>query len=281
MAAAGARPRSRGLRPPRLGDAFVWLALVLGAVIVFFPVYWIFAGAVDPHASIDELWPRTFQLDSFTDTWRSQPFGRWFFNSTLIAVIAVFITVSINLLAGYTFAKYRFPGRTVIFFAILITLMVPIQVILVPEFLLVTRLHLLGSIWSVILPRVAEPFGIFMARQFFLTIPDEILEAARIDGAGDISIFLRVVLPLSGPVTAVLTIFTFMYRWNDFSWPLVVLQNVDSFTVTLGLNSMNGVYHVSETSIMAMSLVSILPMMLVFIIFQRYFVAGIATTGTK
>jgi alpha-1,4-digalacturonate transport system permease protein len=111
----------------------------------------------------------------------------------------------------------------VIFFAILITLMVPIQVILVPEFLLVTRLHLLGSIWSVILLRVAEPFGIFMARQFFLTIPDEILEAARIDGAGDISIFLRVVLPLSGPVIAVLTIFTFMYRWNDFSWPLVVL----------------------------------------------------------
>ncbi len=278
---AVARTRSRGLRPPRFGAAFVWLALVLGALVVIFPVYWIFASAVDPHASINELWPRTWQFNSFTDTWRSQPFGRWFLNSTVIAVIAVAITVSINLLAGYTFAKYRFPGRTVIFFAILITLMVPIQVILVPEFLLVAKLHLLGSIWSVILPRVAEPFGIFMARQFFLTIPDEILEAARIDGAGDISVFLRVVLPLSGPVVAVLTIFTFMYRWNDFSWPLVVLQSIDSFTVTLGLNSMNGVYHVSETSIMAMSLVSILPMMLVFIIFQRYFVAGIATTGTK
>lgn len=281
MALVRVRMHSRGLRPPRLGDSLVWLVLVAGAAVVIFPVYWIFASAVDPHVSINELWPRTWQFSSFTDTWRSQPVGRWFLNSTLIAVVAVAITVSINLLAGYTFAKYRFPGRTVIFFAILITLMVPIQVILVPEFLLVVRMHLLGSIWSVILPRVAEPFGIFMARQFFLSMPDEILEAARIDGASDLAVFVRVALPLSGPLIAVLTIFTFMYRWNDFSWPLVVLQDVNTFTVTLGLNSMNGVYHVPETSIMAMSLVSILPMMLVFIVFQRYFVAGIATTGTR
>jgi multiple sugar transport system permease protein/alpha-1,4-digalacturonate transport system permease protein len=281
MAVIRTHARNRGLRPPRLGDGLIWLVLVMGAALVIFPVYWLFASAVDPHVSINELWPRTWHFNSFSDAWASQPFGRWFFNSTLIAVVSVAITVSINLLAGYTFAKYRFPGRTVIFFAILITLMVPIQVILVPEFLLVVRMHLLGSIWSVILPRVAEPFGIFMARQFFLSIPDEILEAARIDGAGDLAVFLRVVLPLSGPVIAVLTIFTFMYRWNDFSWPLVVLQDINSFTVTLGLNSMNGVYHVPETSIMAMSLVSILPMMIVFIIFQRYFVAGIATTGTR
>jgi multiple sugar transport system permease protein/alpha-1,4-digalacturonate transport system permease protein len=257
------------------------VALVAGAFVVFFPVYWILATAVDPHASIDELWPRTWHPEIFSDTWRSQPFGQWFFNSTAISVVAVVITVTINLGAGYTFAKYRFRGRTVLFFAILITLMVPIQVILVPEFLLVTRLHLLGSIWSVILPRAAEPFGIFMARQFFLAIPDELLEAARIDGAGDMIIFLRIVLPLSGPLVAVLTIFTFMYRWNDFSWPLVVLQGVNNFTVTLGLNSMQGVYHISESAIMAMSLVSILPMMAVFVLFQRYFVAGIATTGVK
>lgn len=250
-------------------------------MVIVFPVYWIFVTAVDPHASINELWPKSWHMDSFTSTWRSQPFGRWYMNSILIAVTATVLTVSINLLAGYTFAKYRFPGRTILFFAILITLMVPIQVILVPEFLVVTKLHLVGSMWAVILPRLAEPFGIFMARQFFLSIPDELLEAARIDGAGDLTVFLRVVLPLAGPLVAVLSIFTFMYRWNDFSWPLVVLQGVDNFTVTLGLNSMNGVYHISESSIMAMSLVSILPMMIVFVIFQRYFVAGIATTGVK
>jgi alpha-1,4-digalacturonate transport system permease protein len=265
----------------RIGLSKTFVALVVGAAIVFFPVYWIFTTAVDPHASIDELWPRTWDFRAFTDTWRAQPFGRWFLNSTLIAVVAVLLTVTINLLAGYTFAKYRFRGRTVLFFAIIVTLIVPIQVIIVPEFLLVSNLGLLGTIWSVVLPRAAEPFGIFMARQFFLTIPDELIEAARIDGAGDLTIFVRVVLPLARPLIAVLTIFTFMYRWNDFAWPLVVLQGVNSYTVTLGLNSMNGLYQVSESGIMAMSLVSTLPIMLIFVIFQRYFVAGIATTGVK
>ena len=265
----------------RHGAPVVFVAVLLGALVVIFPVYWILATAIDPRASIDELVPPTWNFSSFTDTWSAFPFGQWFLNSWTIAIVAVVLTVSINLLAGYTFAKFRFPGRTVLFFAILATLMVPIQVIIVPEFLLVSRLGLLGSIWSVVLPRAAEPFGIFMARQFFLSIPDELIEAARIDGAGDFSIFLRIVLPLARPLIAVLTIFTFMYRWNDFSWPLVVLQRVETFTVTLGLNSMHGNYKVSESGIMAMSLISILPMLLVFVLFQRYFVAGIATTGAK
>src|SRR5579859_8283258 len=267
------RPTLARLRP---GDAAIWVALMMGAAAMLFPIYWVFANAVDPRASIDELWPRRWDLSGFTGAWQTQPLGQWLLNSAVISVIAVLLTVSINLLAGYTFAKYRFRGRTVLFFAILITLMVPIQVVLVPEFLLVVNLHLLGSVWSVILPRAAEPFGIFMARQFFLSSPDEVIEAARVDGAGDFRIFLYVVLPLARPLIAVLTIFTFMYRWNDFSWPLVVLQNVNSFTVTLGLNSMYGVLHVPETQVMAMSLVSIVPMMIVFILFQRYFVAGIA-----
>ena len=255
--------------------------VLLGALVILFPVYWIFATSIDPHASIDELIPSKWDFSSFTDTWSSFPFAQWFLNSWIIAIVAVVITVSINLLAGYTFAKYRFPGRTILFFAILVTLMVPIQVIIVPEFLLVSNLGLLGTIWAVVLPRAAEPFGIFMARQFFLSIPDELIEAARIDGAGDFLIFVRIVLPLARPLIAVLTIFTFMYRWNDFSWPLVVLQRVENFTVTLGLSSMHGNYKVSESGIMAMSLISILPMLLVFILFQRYFVAGIATTGVK
>jgi multiple sugar transport system permease protein/alpha-1,4-digalacturonate transport system permease protein len=263
------------------GSGLIFVALSIGALIAIFPVYWILATAIDPHASINELVPPVWDFSSFTDTWSQFPFAQWFANSWLIAGVAVLLTVSINLLAGYTFAKYSFPGRTVIFFAILVTLMVPIQVIIVPEFLLVSKLGLLGSIWSVVLPRAAEPFGIFMARQFFLSIPDELIEAARIDGAGDFSIFVRIVLPLARPLIAVLAIFTFMYRWNDFSWPLVVLQRVEDFTVTLGLSSMHGNYKVSESGIMAMSLISILPMLLVFVLFQRYFVAGIATTGVK
>lgn len=262
-------------------DAVIWVLLVVAALLTVFPIYWVLANAVDPRASIDELWPRRWDLSGFTGAWQTQPLGQWLENSAVIAVVAVVLTVSINLLAGYTFAKYRFPGRTVLFFAILVTLMVPIQVILVPEFLLVAHLHLLGTIWSVVLPRAAEPFGIFMARQYFLSIPDEVIDAARVDGAGDLRIFVQIVLPLAKPLIAVLTIFTFMYRWNDFSWPLIVLQGIESFTLPVGLNSINGVLNVPETQVMAISLISILPMMLVFIVFQRYFVAGIATTGVK
>src|SRR5262249_33245572 len=140
----------------------------------------------------------------------------------------------------YTFAKFRFPGRNLLFFAILGALMIPIQVILVPEFLITAWLGLLNTPWGVILPRAAEAFGIFMVRQFMVSIPDELLEAARLDGAGEFRILLPIVLPLSKPVIAVLIIFTFMWRWNDFAWPLVVLTEQPRYTLPLGLNLLRG-----------------------------------------
>lgn len=145
------------------------------------------------------------------------PTLQWLGNTATIAVIAVVITVIINLACGYAFAKFRFPGRDILFFLILSALMIPIQVILVPEFIVVSWLGLLNSDWGVILPRCAEAFGIFMSRQFMLSLPDELIEAARLDGAGEFQIFARVVLPLCRPL---LVVFTFMWRWNDFSWPL-------------------------------------------------------------
>ena len=202
-------------------------------------------------------------------------------NSFAIVVIAVVITVFINLLAGYTFAKYEFWGRNVLFLLLISTLMIPIQVIMVPEFLIVSRLGWVDTYWGVVIPRAAEAFGLFMVRQFMVSIPDELLEAARLDGAGEFKIFWKVVLPLSWPVIAVLTIFTFMWRWNDFAWPLVVLQDRASYTVPLGLNLMKGQFFTDWTGIMSMSLLSIVPMLIVFIFFQRYFIQGIASTGMK
>ena len=206
---------------------------------------------------------------------------QWFTNSLVIAVVGVAITVFVNLLAGYTFAKFRFPGRNVLFFAILGTLMIPIQVILVPEFLITASLGLLNSNWGVILPRAAEAFGIFMVRQFMVSIPDELLEAARLDGAGEFSIFLRVVLPLSRPVIAVLVIFTFMWRWNDFAWPLVVLTEQANYTLPLGLNLLRGEGNPEWGQVMALALVALGPMVAVFLLFQRYLIQGIASTGLK
>lgn len=272
----------RGLRGT---NVLIWVLLVAGACVMIFPLYWMFATAIRPREELFSgefrLFPSELVWSNFSEAWGKLPFALFYLNSILIAVIAVVTTVFINLLAGYTFAKYDFPGRNVLFLLLISTLMIPIQVIMVPEFLIVSALGWVNTYAGVIAPRAAEAFGIFMVRQFMVSIPDELIEAARLDGAGEFKIFWRVVLPLSWPVVAVLTIFTFMWRWNDFAWPLVVLQDQAAYTVPLGLNLMKGQFFTDWTGIMSMSLVSILPMLLVFIFFQRYFIQGIASTGIK
>ena len=266
-------------------NLLVWLIVVVGALIVAFPLYWMFATAVRPKKEIFsgglDLVPSTFVWSNFSDAWNKLPWDQFYINSIAIAAIAVPVTVFINLLAGYTFAKYKFPGRDILFLLMISTLMIPIQVIMVPEFLIVAKLGWVNTWWGVLVPRAAEAFGLFMVRQFMVSIPDELIEAARLDGAGEFAIFRKVVLPLSWPVIAVLSIFTFMWRWNDFAWPLVVLQEQSAYTVPLGLNLMKGQYFTDWTGLMSMSLLSIIPMMLVFIFFQRYFIQGIASTGLK
>ncbi len=268
-----------------LSSPAVWLALAVGAALMVFPIYWMFVTAVRPRAEVFNALPALFPAQpswgNFSTIFRRFPLLNWLTNSLVIAVGGVVITVLVNLLCGYTFAKFRFPGRQVLFFAILGSLMVPIQVILVPEFLITSWLGLLNTPWGVILPRAAEAFGIFMVRQFMVSIPDELLEAARLDGAGEFRIFWRVVLPLSRPVIAVLIIFTFMWRWNDFAWPLVVLTSQDNFTLPLGLNLLRSEVNPEWGQVMAMALISLAPMLLIFLVFQRQLVQGIASTGLK
>lgn len=269
----------------RLGTMLIWLALALGAVVMIFPLYWMFATAVRPRSEVFEpvvsLVPQVLTWQNFTTIWSRYPIMSWVLNSTFIAVVAVVLTVSANLLCGYVFAKFRFWGRDVLFFAILGALMIPIQVILVPEFLVVSWMGLLNSPWGVILPRAAEAFGVFMVRQFMVSIPDDLIEAARLDGASEFRIFRRIVLPLSKPIIAVLVIFTFMWRWNDFAWPLVVLTDQTMFTLPLGLNLVRGEANPDWGGVMALALLALLPMLLIFLIFQRYLVQGIASTGLK
>jgi alpha-1,4-digalacturonate transport system permease protein len=271
-----------GFKP---GTAVIWVLLVAGALVMLFPIYWMFATAIRQADQLFtgefDLIPNKFVWSNFATSWEKLPFGLYYVNSIAIALIAVAVTVFINLLAGYTFAKYRFWGRNVLFFMLLATLMIPIQVIMVPEFFVVAKLGWVNTWWGVLVPRAAEAFGIFMVRQFMVSIPDELIEAARLDGAGEFEIFRKIILPNSWPVIAVLTIFTFMWRWNDFSWPLIVLQDPNSYTVPLGLNMMKGLYFTDWTGLMSMALVSILPMLLIFVFFQRYFVQGIAGSGMK
>ena len=280
MSAGPALPGHR-----RGGMGAVWLMLAAGAVVMAFPIYWMLATAVRPRSEVFEpavrLIPGTLTAENFVAVWARYPIMTWVLNSTLIAVVAVVLTVSANLLCGYVFAKFRFPGRDALFFAILGALMIPIQVILVPEFLVVSWLGLLNSPWGVILPRAAEAFGVFMVRQFMVSIPDDLIEAARLDGASEMRIFLRIVLPLSKPIIAVLIIFTFMWRWNDFAWPLVVLTDQAGFTLPLGLNLLRSEVNPDWGQVMAVALITLAPMLAIFLIFQRYLVQGIASTGLK
>ena len=281
-AAKAAVRRKRAKRRANVGW-FVLAALV--AVVMAFPIYWMFATAVSSIADLRSgdygILPGQFRLENFVDAWRSADFTRWFGNSVVIAVVSTAITVTINLTAGYAFAKLRFPGRRILLALIVATLFIPVQVIMVPQFRVVVDLNWLNSLWGVIVPRAAEAFGIFFAVQFFRSIPNEVIEAARIDGASELTILRRVVLPVSKPLIAVLVIFTFMWRWNEFAWPLIILKDSDSYTMPIGLLFLNGQYNVNWSSLMGMSLVSILPVVLVFLFFQRYFVEGLVRSGLK
>ncbi|MCV9939327.1 carbohydrate ABC transporter permease [Boseaceae bacterium BT-24-1] len=269
----------------RLESSGIWLLLVAGAGIMFFPVYWMFATAVRPKDEVFSgaagLIPSSFVWQNFADAIGRVPFLSWAANSLIITVVAVVITVTINLLCGYAFAKFRFAGRDILFLAVLSALMIPFQVIIVPLFLVVSELGLLSDYWGVILPRAAEAFGIFMVRQFMVSIPDELLEAARIDGASELKIFFKIVVPLSKPIIAVLVIFTFMWRWNDFALPLVIMMKQEMYTVQLGLNLLRGQFNTEWTMIMAIALLSLVPMLIIFTFFQRYFVQGISGSGLK
>jgi ABC-type glycerol-3-phosphate transport system permease component len=207
--------------------------------------------------------------------------GEWFVNSMTITIITTFLTVTVSVLAGYAFAKLRFPGKTTLFLLLLATMMIPTQAILVPQFRIVNTLGLIGTFWAVIIPGAAATFGIFLARQFMLAIPDAIIEAAKIDGAGPVRIFWSIVLPLCKPLLAVLTLLTVMYQWNDFLWPLIALKDPALYTMPIGLQFLQGQYQTDYGALMAMTLLSVAPLVVLFLVFQRFFVQGLASTGIK
>lgn len=260
-------------------------AVVLAVAVMMFPMYWMLRTSVAP---VDELatlpvplWPQTWQLSNYIEPWGNYPFARWLLNSVVISVVSVLLTLVVNLSAGYAFAKLRFPGRNILFLLIISTLMIPVQVIMVPQFQIVVDLGLVNTNGGVILPRLAEAFGLFMARQFFISIPDALIEAGRVDGAGHLRIYYSIVLPLAKPLIASLIIFTFMWRWNEFAWPLIILNEPDAYTLPVGIQFLIGQFNSDFGPLLAMSFLSMLPMLIVFAIFQKYFVEGVAKTGIK
>ncbi|QNG39183.1 carbohydrate ABC transporter permease [Geodermatophilaceae bacterium NBWT11] len=252
---------------------------------MLFPLYWMVVTAFSGQGSLTSgplrWFPENPTLDGFRRAFELLPFGSFFVNSLAIALVAMALSVTLNLMAGYVLAKYRFRGRQAVFVVIVSTLMIPVQVVMVPQFQLVAGLGWIDSYWAVIVPRAAEAFGIFLCRQFMLAIPDEILEAARMDGAGHLRVFWSVVLPMCRPLIAVLVILTFMYRWNEFAWPLIVLNDQQLFTVPIGLAFLQGEYGTDYPALMGMALLSTLPVLVVFALFQKQFVEGVARSGLR
>lgn len=271
--------RDRRMLALRLG-----IALVI-SVIILFPLYWMVVVAFSTRADLLggalRLWPSEFTLENFTRVFQSFPVATWFGNSTAIALVVAVITVSINILGGYAFARLKFRGSTALFLLALATLMIPVQVIMVPLFSLVTGLNLYGTYWAVILPTAASAFGLFLARQFILGIPTELIEAARIDGAGHLRILRSIVLPLSKPLIAVLFFMSLLQTWNDFSWPLIALKQNELFTLPIGLLYLQGQFGSDYGGTMAFALINVAPMVLLFLIFQKYFVQGFARSGIR
>jgi alpha-1,4-digalacturonate transport system permease protein len=226
---------------------------------------------------------REFRLatSNYTELVRKFDFVQYLWNSVFITVVATLITLLFNAMAAFALAKYRFRGRRTVFLVILATLMVPPTIVLVPNFLVVSQLGLLNSLWGVIWPAVATPTGVFLLRQYMLTIPDELIDAARMDHASEWRIFWRIVLPLSAPALAVLAIFSVMWRWNDFLWPLVVLSRSEKFTLQLALNAFQGDLVTQWNYLLAMTVVTMIPVTIVFAFLQKHITTGVASAGVK
>ncbi|MGI8456562.1 MAG: carbohydrate ABC transporter permease [Propionibacteriaceae bacterium] len=271
----------------RRGRASLVVRIVVAAivtVVMVFPLYIMVITAFSGQRTFTAdltLWPQQISLANFTRVLDAWPVGSWFVNSVTITAITTVLTVAVSVLAGYAFAKLSFPAKTPLFLLLVSTMMIPTQAILVPLFKIVNTMHLIGTFWAVIIPASAATFGIFLARQFMLAIPKELIEAAKIDGAGSLRIFWSIVLPLCKPLLAVLTLLALMYQWNDFLWPLIALKDPVLYTLPIGLQFLQGQYQTDYGALMAMTLISVAPLVALFLAFQRFFVQGLATTGIR
>lgn len=285
-------PREAGRRRqlPAL-DELAWSAAAYGLVMVLvllalIPFAWMVSTALKEGKEIlvvpPYLVPGRLAWENFTAVMERAPFGRFFVNSLIQGVTATFTTVILGSMMGYAFAKYRFLGRDALFVLVLGSLMLPEVVRMVPVYLMMADWGWLDSYAALIVPELTTGFAVFLMRQFIMGIPDELIDAARIDGASELRIWAGIVLPLAGPALAALVIFRFLHNWDNFLWPLVVIQRPDMRTVPLGLALFSGEYQtVAYHHMMAATLIAILPVVLLFLALQRHFIRGIAITGLK
>jgi ABC-type glycerol-3-phosphate transport system permease component len=273
IAAAAARP----------GRIAAYTILLLGGVVMVTPILFMLATSLKTNSEIYELHllPRQPTLDNYVSILGRSPFGRWFLVSFTVATLTTLSVLFFDSLIGYTLAKFRFRGRGVVFVAILSTLMIPTEMLVIPWYVMARTMGWLDSIWGIMFPGMMTGFGVFLMRQFFLGVPDELIDAARIDGVGEFRIFWQVALPLVTPALSALAIFAFLGNWTAFLWPLIVTTDPNLYTVPVGLASLSGEFQTDWEMIMTGSSIATIPTLLVFIVLQRNIISGIMLTGLK
>jgi multiple sugar transport system permease protein len=263
----------------------VHLLIVLLAVITMAPLVWMvvasFMANGEASAFPPPFIPKQPTLDQYVQLFTRLNLSRYLLNSAFLSVAVTFISLVINSMAGYAFAKYRFAGRDGIFKLLIASMIIPAQVTMLPLFLMLNKMGLVNTYFGVIIPGMAGIFGIFLIRQYALSIPDSLIEAARIDGAGDFRIYWSLILPLCKPILVTLAIFTFMGTWNDFLWPLIVMTDDSMYTLPVALANLSG-EHVQDTELMmAGSVMTVMPVLTVFMVLQKYYLSGIMAGGVK
>lgn len=281
--------RRRQRRQAFFNSSGAYLLLLVGAVTMIGPFLWMVSTSLkEPGAvfSYSKDWwrewiPTTFVWQNYVKAWKVVPFGLFYLNSIFVTVCITFGQVATSAMAAYAFARLKFPGRDKIFFGYLATMMVPAAVTMIPVFILLEKFGWIDTYKAMILPAVFTAYGTFMLRQFFLTLPKDLEDAAKIDGCSYLGIFWRIILPLSKPALATLTTFTFMGSWMSFMWPLIVMNTHEKFTLPIGLAYFQSLHGTDWTLLMAGSVMMILPILIVFIFCQRFFVEGIKLSGIK
>jgi multiple sugar transport system permease protein len=279
-----------GRRRRRLPFSPWHLVLLPACLVLILPFVWLIVTSLEtPTEALHFppiLTPHVLRPANYSDALKAAPFGRFFINSSVVAVVTVLCNLVLCSLAGYAFARFRFLGRGVLFAVIMATLMVPFQVTMIPQFIITKWLGTnvlaavgINHIGALILPNAATAFGIFFLRQFFRTLPIEYEESARVDGASRLTVLWRIVLPLSAPALATLAALTFLDSWNNFLWPLIAIDSTNQMTLPLGLATFQGAHSTEWTLLMAANVMALAPMLVIFFAAQRYFVRSVATTG--
>ena len=281
---AGRRPR-RGRRVPAARKAALYVLLVVVVTLVFVPFFWMVSSSLkhdNQVFSIPTQWiPTEFVWSNYVDIWTRIPLANYLKNSLFLAIVITFLQLLTGSFAAYGFAKLKFPGRDVLFVAYIATIAVPWQAYMIPQYIMMQQAGLVNTHLSIILLQAFGAFGVFLMRQFYLTIPDELCEAARIDGMSEYGIWARIILPLSKPALASLGLLTFVGVWNDYMGPFIYFTSNDLWTVQLGLRSFVGQFDAQYAMIMTGSVISVVPIVIVFLLGQKQFIQGIATSGLK